>query len=173
MSFLTEPMTVPSRSRCPRTQKRVRRRRFDTAGCEVGIEVDNSEAEQPADFELGDPLFGDEAANVAVGDVEVTGRLGQVEGPLVAESAIFWSWIVDVPWGLRLLGAGVSARGAHLTSKFGAHQVHVQFLAPSVPGPGHIGFLRTRMPSWAIARCRVPAARALRTLRRTEPLDLA
>jgi hypothetical protein len=123
--------------------------RFDTAG----VEVDNSEAEQPADFEVGDPLFGDEAADVAVGDIEVTGRLGQAEGSLVAESAIFWSWIVDVPWGLRLLGAEVSARGAHLTSKFGAHQVHLRFLTLSLPGPAHIGFLRTRMSSWAIARC--------------------
>jgi hypothetical protein len=67
----------------------VRHCRFDTAGCEVGVEVDDSEAEQPADFEVGDPLFGDEAADVAVGDVEVTGRLGQAEGSLVAESAIF------------------------------------------------------------------------------------
>jgi hypothetical protein len=62
----------------------VRRRRFDTAGCEIGVEVDGGEAEQPADFEVGDPLFGDEAPDVAVGDVEVTGRLGQAEGSLIA-----------------------------------------------------------------------------------------
>jgi hypothetical protein len=74
----------------------VRRRRFDTAICEVGVEVDGGEAEQPADFEVGNPLFGDEAADVTVGDVEVTGRLGQAEGSLVAESAVFSSWIVDV-----------------------------------------------------------------------------
>jgi hypothetical protein len=82
-------MTVPSRSRCPLPYKPVRRRRFDTTGGEVGVEVDGGEAEQPADFEVGDPLFADEAADVAVGDVEITGRLGQAEGSLVAESAIF------------------------------------------------------------------------------------
>ena len=135
---------------------------LDPAGPEEHIEVGGREAQQPTNFEIGDPSFGDQPPHVAVVDVEIAGRFSEGERPSIACGGSLGKW-------LRATWVGLLIRSrylwwAHHTSVSTSKQVDSRGCWDPLRRPGHAAsFRRTKRSSWAMASNGMPAARAFRT----------